>query len=353
MRTRRRQTGKLLQWTALIATLSLQGFVLQLSYQSLNFSRTHRELNEAIALSGVTVLALLLRGDFTGQPSKPWSFVGDVLLVAVTALTHYRLLLLLPLQNMASLVACNQTFIFHVLLHRASRILYTLIDVTSSVWLLHRAHLKGALMQVDYLALCVITHVCFLQFREFQSRESRLLAHGNNTTNTAAKIRKKNNHNKSATAKSSNLWQLLRQERGQHRVFLGGSCGSTTWRTDIAIPFLQKHGHQYFNPQVESWTPERVEIERHEKNSCDKIFYVVSYETRSFASILEATEFMFTAKDRLTLVLLENADDTPFPDSELRDLKRARTYLRDIAVTNNVTVFASIQEGLGCCCNST
>lgn len=31
-------------------------------------------------------------------------------------------------------------------------------------------------------------------------------------------------------------------------VFLGGSCNPTTWRTDTAIPELQKHGITYYNP---------------------------------------------------------------------------------------------------------
>lgn len=31
-------------------------------------------------------------------------------------------------------------------------------------------------------------------------------------------------------------------------VFLGGSCNPTTWRTDTAIPELQKHGITFYNP---------------------------------------------------------------------------------------------------------
>ena len=33
-------------------------------------------------------------------------------------------------------------------------------------------------------------------------------------------------------------------------VFLGGSCCKTTWRQDLAIPYLEKHGVTYYNPQV-------------------------------------------------------------------------------------------------------
>lgn len=31
-------------------------------------------------------------------------------------------------------------------------------------------------------------------------------------------------------------------------VFLGGSCNPTTWRKNIAIPYLEKHGVTFYNP---------------------------------------------------------------------------------------------------------
>ncbi|VDL60320.1 unnamed protein product, partial [Hymenolepis diminuta] len=31
-------------------------------------------------------------------------------------------------------------------------------------------------------------------------------------------------------------------------VFLGGACNPTTWRKDVAIPFLEEKGIPYFNP---------------------------------------------------------------------------------------------------------
>ena len=33
-------------------------------------------------------------------------------------------------------------------------------------------------------------------------------------------------------------------------VFLGGACGSTTWRRDVAIPYLKREGLTYWNPQA-------------------------------------------------------------------------------------------------------
>ena len=37
------------------------------------------------------------------------------------------------------------------------------------------------------------------------------------------------------------------------RVFLGGTCGGSTWRNQI-IPMLEKAGINYFDPVVSDWT---------------------------------------------------------------------------------------------------
>ena len=49
--------------------------------------------------------------------------------------------------------------------------------------------------------------------------------------------------------------------QGVCNVFLGGSCNPTTWRKDIAIPFCEQHSITFYNPQVDDWTPDLVEIE--------------------------------------------------------------------------------------------
>merc|ERR1711939_127185 len=41
--------------------------------------------------------------------------------------------------------------------------------------------------------------------------------------------------------------------RNRCEVFLGGACGSTTWRTTEAIPELERRQISFYNPQVEEW----------------------------------------------------------------------------------------------------
>ncbi|KAF5302667.1 hypothetical protein FQR65_LT19080 [Abscondita terminalis] len=58
-------------------------------------------------------------------------------------------------------------------------------------------------------------------------------------------------------------------------VFLGGSCNPTTWRTDTAIPELQKHGITYYNPQRSIWGPELVAEEHDAKQSASVLLEYV------------------------------------------------------------------------------
>ena len=48
------------------------------------------------------------------------------------------------------------------------------------------------------------------------------------------------------------------------KVFLGGTCNESTWRDEI-IPLLEEAGIDYFNPVVEDWTEDCIEIENIEK----------------------------------------------------------------------------------------
>ncbi len=44
-------------------------------------------------------------------------------------------------------------------------------------------------------------------------------------------------------------------------VGLFGTCGDSTFRQELFIPAYDKHGVDYFNPQVDDWNPELADIE--------------------------------------------------------------------------------------------
>lgn len=72
-------------------------------------------------------------------------------------------------------------------------------------------------------------------------------------------------------------------------IFLGGACGGSTWRRDIAIPLLEAAGVSFHNPQLApgAWT-EGDEIEdMRAKAEAEVLLFVISEATRGVASVAE------------------------------------------------------------------
>ena len=57
-------------------------------------------------------------------------------------------------------------------------------------------------------------------------------------------------------------------------VFLGGMCGTTTWRKD-AMPLLDSLGKTYYNPQVDAWHEGLMAEERRQKETCRILLFVI------------------------------------------------------------------------------
>lgn len=133
-------------------------------------------------------------------------------------------------------------------------------------------------------------------------------------------------------------------------IFLGGSCGSTTWRKDEAIP-LMVNKFAYFDPQVENWTPDLVEVEAKNKEVADVLLFVVDSSTRAIATLIEVTEWIVSKKKTVLLVIKDIVDGTEISGQvvtgqELKDLNRSRVYLADVAKRHGVTIFTSIKDAI-------
>lgn len=57
-------------------------------------------------------------------------------------------------------------------------------------------------------------------------------------------------------------------------VFLGGTCGNSTWRDEL-IPKLEASGISFFNPQLPpgAWNEEAEKIEDFQKTNCSFMLY--------------------------------------------------------------------------------
>lgn len=144
--------------------------------------------------------------------------------------------------------------------------------------------------------------------------------------------------------------------RKHNHVFLGGSANPTTWRKDIAIPLLDKHGITYFNPQVDEWHAGLVKIENDAKSNANVLLFVIDNVTRGIASIAEAAFLM--GRRRKVYLVVQYFEESDFNSkngtetingirkSEMKDLNRGRTYIEDMAKMNNIPVFKSIKTSV-------
>ena len=66
-------------------------------------------------------------------------------------------------------------------------------------------------------------------------------------------------------------------------VFLGGTCSTSTWRQDIAIPFLERKQVHYYNPQRPAWTEDMVTIEANAKDAATVCLMHITGQSRGIA----------------------------------------------------------------------
>ena len=143
----------------------------------------------------------------------------------------------------------------------------------------------------------------------------------------------------------------------KYDVFLGGSCNPTSWRKDTVIPYLERENISYYNPQVDEWYPELIQMEENAKKSSYLKLYVFDSQTRALASLVE-TAFMASIGWRIVVVLhylseskeVEIAGET-LTKLEVKDLNRGRSFLCDILEKLGVPVFDNLDEALKLTCD--
>lgn len=119
-------------------------------------------------------------------------------------------------------------------------------------------------------------------------------------------------------------------------VFLGGSCNPTTWRHDVAVPLLTAAHISYFNPQVDEWYEELIEIERRAKNTARIMFIFIDNLTRAVVSINEAVEHICSG--HCVVLVIEDIEQGAtiegevLTSMELEELNLARERLRTLAM---------------------
>ncbi|GAB9470119.1 Valine-trna ligase [Globisporangium polare] len=133
-------------------------------------------------------------------------------------------------------------------------------------------------------------------------------------------------------------------------VFLGGSCNPTTWRRDVAIPLLEDAHVKYFNPQVDDWYEELIQIETRAKETAKVVFMVIDNATRSMVCINESVEYICRGRrvvlvvdDILPGTLVEGSEVTA---EEIADLNGARECLRNLAIKKEIRMYDNVREAV-------
>lgn len=139
---------------------------------------------------------------------------------------------------------------------------------------------------------------------------------------------------------------------GARDIYLGGSCGSTTWREQTAIPLLKKSGLTYFNPQTCGWSRRFIPIEAAAMDASRVLLFVVSRETRSLSSMALAAHYIGLGCNVVLCIqrLPDNAEinGDRLSAFAIKDYNRGRNYLSDLANREGIPVFDEIKEAVEC-----
>lgn len=107
----------------------------------------------------------------------------------------------------------------------------------------------------------------------------------------------------------------------RNKVFLGGTCGNSNWRKKLTSVIQV----DWFNPVVENWTEDCIEIEEVQKASqCNIHLYVITAEMRGVYSIAEVIQSSLT-KGKVTIL---HIIPEGFDESQLKSLKAVLTLVQ-------------------------
>lgn len=130
----------------------------------------------------------------------------------------------------------------------------------------------------------------------------------------------------------------------KNKVFLGGVCGETTWRSDQALPFLINNNIKYYNPQhgPGEWNESFIAIELKAKEECEYFLHYINKDYTSLVSMLETLELGHKGKQ--VYFVMEQYEGG---DSIAKDVQRARKYLVDmVKAYENIFSFDTLGEAM-------
>lgn len=122
-------------------------------------------------------------------------------------------------------------------------------------------------------------------------------------------------------------------------VFLGGTCGSSTWREEL-MEKLDTSIVEAFNPVVPDWTPECQKEEDFHRETDDICLYTITPEGEGFYSFVEVTDDSNKRPEQTILCVLMEANGKEFEGH----IKKCVLKTMKLVLDNGVLVFDNLDE---------
>ncbi len=122
------------------------------------------------------------------------------------------------------------------------------------------------------------------------------------------------------------------------KVFLGGTCNGSTWRSEI-IEHLDRVDVDYFDPVVDDWTEEAQKNELRERAECDFCLYVITPKMTGVYSIAEVVDDSHIRPKQTVFVILAQDGDDGFTEGQWKSLES----VRKLVARNGVSAYASLE----------
>ena len=120
------------------------------------------------------------------------------------------------------------------------------------------------------------------------------------------------------------------------KVFLGGTCNGSLWRNE----FIKSLEISSYNPVVANWTPECMEKEIKERETCDFCLYTITPKMTGVYSIAEVVDDSNKRPEKTVLVILDTDGVIKFEGHQLKSLKSVASMVEK----NGSKVFTTLNE---------
>ena len=123
-------------------------------------------------------------------------------------------------------------------------------------------------------------------------------------------------------------------------VFLGGTCGESTWRKEL-IPMLDE-SVEYFDPQLPpwAWNKEAHKVEDYHIETDDIRVYGITPEGEGFYSFVEVTDDSNKRPESTILLVLTEANGKKFEGHALKCVLKTMKLVAE----NGVVVVDSLED---------